>query len=100
MLKFGKANFPVAFRPTSAFPLDARSVFADLASAEAAAASAKEIGSTDSVYHYGMKILVSNDKGEKWYIIQRDCTLLEELTKAGVEAVVDEYISSALEGDY
>lgn len=100
MLKFGKANFSVAFRPTSAFPLDARCVFDTLASAEAAAASAEEIGSKNTVYHYGMQILVSDDTGEKWYTIQRDGTLREELTKSSVEAIIDEYISSALEEEY
>ena len=76
MKSFGKANFPVAFRPTSAFPLDARCVFADLASAESAAAIAEEIGSTNTVYHFGMQVLVSDSEGEKWYTIQRNKTLL------------------------
>lgn len=76
MKNFGKANFPVAFRPTSAFPLDARCVFDNLASAEAAASTAEEIGSTNTVYHFGMQILVSDDEGEKWYTIQRNKTLL------------------------
>lgn len=75
MKSFGKANFPVAFRPTSAFPLDARCVFADLASAEAAAATAEEIGSTNTIYHYGMQLLVSDGESDQWYIIQRDGTL-------------------------
>lgn len=52
-LNFGKANRSIAFDPTSAFPLDARSYFETLFDAEAAAASAKEVGSTDSVYYYG-----------------------------------------------
>lgn len=76
MKDFGILNFSTAFRPTSAFPLDARCVFADLASAEAAAATAEEIGSTNTVYHFGMQILVSDSEGDKWYIIQRDKTLL------------------------
>lgn len=131
MKTFGKANFPVAFRPTSAFPLDARCVFADLASAEAAAKTAEEIGSTNTVYHYGMQILVSDSEGEKWYTIQRNKTLLPigsgdapelptvtgtdnnrilqvvngewtavKVADSSVKTFVDEYISSALEGDY
>lgn len=75
MQNFGRANFAVAFRPTSAFPLDARCVFADLASAEAAAKTAEEIGSKNTIYHYGMQLLVSDDKGDQWYVIQRDRTL-------------------------
>ena len=77
MKDFGKLNFSTSFRPTSAFPLDARSVFGDLESAKAAAKTAGEIGSTDSIYYYGMQILVSNSEGETWYTIQRDGTLSE-----------------------
>lgn len=76
MKDFGKLNFSTAFRPTSAFPLDARCVFVDLASAEAAAATAEEIGSTNTVYHYGMQLLVSDGEGDKWYVIQRNKTLM------------------------
>ena len=101
MKTFGKANFPVAFRPTSAFPLDARCVFADLASAEAAAATAEEIGSTNTVYHYGMQLLVSDDNGDTWYTIQRNGTL-RAVTPADeyINKLIDDYISSALEGEY
>lgn len=77
MKNFGKANFSVAFRPTSAFPLDARCVFDNLEAAKDAARSAKEIGSTESIYYHGMQILVSNSEGETWYVIQRDGTLSE-----------------------
>ena len=131
MKTFGKANFPVAFRPTSAFPLDARCVFADLASAKAAAKTAEEIGSTNTVYHYGMQILVSDSEGEKWYTIQRNKTLLPvgsgddpelptvtgtdnnkilqvvngewtavKVADSSVKTFVDDYINSALEGEY
>lgn len=131
MLKFGKANFSVAFRPTSAFPLDARMVFDSLESAEVAAATAEEIGSKNTVYHYGMQVLVSDDDGDKWYVIQRDGTLLPvgsgdapelptvtetangeilqvvngvwtavTVSESSVKTYIDEYIGSALEGDY
>ena len=78
MKEFGKANFPVALRPTSAFPLDARCVFSDLASAKAAAATAEEIGSKNTIYYYGMRILVDDGTNSKWYTIQRNNTLLED----------------------
>ena len=39
-LNFGKLNFSTSFNPTSAFPLDARCYFENLASAQAAAATA------------------------------------------------------------
>lgn len=101
MKTFGKANFPVAFRPTSAFPLDARCVFADLASAEAAAATAEEIGSTNTIYHYGMQLLVSDGEADKWYIIQRDGTLRAATpTDDYINGLIDEYVRSALEREY
>ena len=45
-MEFGKLNFAVGFNRTSAFPLDANSYFEDLASAQAAAAGAAEVGSS------------------------------------------------------
>lgn len=74
-LNFGKANRSIAFDPTSAFPLDARSYFESLAAAEAAAASAKEVGSTDSVYYYGQIVSVVENNKATLYIIQPDQTL-------------------------
>lgn len=74
-LNFGKANRSIAFDPTSAFPLDARSYFETLSDAEAAAASAKEVGSTDSVYYYGQTLVVVENNIATLYIIQPDQTL-------------------------
>ena len=74
-LNFGKANRSIAFDPTSAFPLDARSYFEKLSDAEAAAASAKEVGSTDSVYYYGQTLAVVENNIATLYIIQPDQTL-------------------------
>lgn len=77
MPEFGKLNFPVSFNPTSAFPLDARTHFTSFEDAEKAAATAKEAGSTDTVYYYGQELtVVENDKAKK-YIIQPDNTLSE-----------------------
>lgn len=78
MADFGKLNFSTSFNPTSAFPLDARCYFTDLASAQAAAVSAKEVGSTDTVYYFGMKLFVDDGITATWYVIQRDGTLLKE----------------------
>lgn len=78
MADFGKLNFSTSFNPTSAFPLDARQYFTDLVSAEAAAASAKEVGSTDTIYHFGMKLLVDDGTTAAWYTIQRDGSLSRE----------------------
>lgn len=58
-MEFGKLNFAVGFSRTSAFPLDANSYFEDLASAQAAAAGAAEVGSSDSAYYIGQLIIVT-----------------------------------------
>ena len=58
-MEFGKLNFAVGFNRTSAFPLDANSYFEDLASAQAAAAGAAEVGSSDSAYYIGQLIIVT-----------------------------------------
>lgn len=83
MADFGKLNFSVAFNPTSAFPLDARSYFTTLEAAKAAAAKAEAAGSTNTVYYIGQKLLVANDSGATWYTIQPDKTLLAEGTGSG-----------------
>lgn len=79
MSDYGKLNFSVALSPTSAFPLDARCYFNSLALAKAAAATAEEVGSTNTAYYYGMKLLVDDGNTSKWYVIQRDNTLLEDI---------------------
>lgn len=83
MADFGKLNFSVAFNPTSAFPLDARCYFNSLALAKAAAATAENAGSTNTVYYIGQKLLVDDGTTAKWYIIQPNKTLLEEGTGSG-----------------
>ena len=59
-------------------PPSANLYFTNLALAKAAAASAKQIGSSDATYFYGMKLLVDDGVFAKWYTIQRDGSLLEE----------------------
>lgn len=56
MADFGKLNFAVAFVPQTAFPLDGRTYFESLETAQAAAATAVPVGSSDGVYHYGMTL--------------------------------------------
>lgn len=72
MANFGKLNFSTSFNPTSAFPIDARCYFTSLAEAEAAAATAENVGSTNTVYYFGMKILVSENNKNTWYEIKQD----------------------------
>ena len=58
MADFGKLNFAVSFNPQTAFPLDARYYFSSLEDAQAAAASAVEVGSSDGTYFYGENVCV------------------------------------------
>ena len=88
MADFGKLNFSVAFSPTSAFPLDARCYFTSMEAAQAAAATAQEVGSTDTVYFFGQKILVDDGETAAWYTIQRPGVLVAEGTGAGSESTV------------
>ena len=95
MAEFGTLNFSVAFNPTSAFPLDARSFFSSLAAAEAAAKTAKEVGSTDTVYYYGMPLVVVENNVATMYQIQPDNTLKEigSGTNGGITFKTDETLS-------
>ena len=83
MADFGKLNFSTSFNPTSAFPLDARCYFTSFAEAEAAAATAEEVGSTNTQYYFGQKILVSENEVETWYMIKRPGILVAEGTGGG-----------------
>lgn len=78
MADFGKLNFSVSLKPTGAFPINANQYFESLAEAQAAAKTAEEVGSTNTVYHYGMKLLVAQNGVDTWYTILRDGTLLPE----------------------
>lgn len=79
MGEFGKLDFAVSFNPTSAFPIDARCYFNSLDLAKAAAATAEEAGSSNTKYYYGMRLLVDNGVSTRWYVIQRDGTLREDV---------------------
>lgn len=93
MAKFGTMEFSVAFQPTSAFPLDARSYFDSYAAAEAAALTAKEAGSTNSIYYIGEPIVVVENGKAQQYIIQTDLTLSAiggSVDTSALEARIDE----------
>lgn len=96
MADFGKLNFSTSFNPTSAFPLDARCYFEGdtaLADAEAAAAIAEDVGSTNTVYHYGMKLLVNQGGVYTWYRITESGTLEAEGTGSAADIRTDETLS-------
>lgn len=77
MADFGKLNFAVSFNPQTAFPLDARYYFDSLSAAEAAAATAVEVGSSNGTYFYGENVCVVTETSADLYIIQPDKTLKE-----------------------
>lgn len=70
-------ELPVAFNPKTAFPLDARSMFGSYEEAEAAAGTAVEAGSSESVYYYGQTLTVFDGTEAKSYIIQGNRSLKE-----------------------
>lgn len=74
-LNFGKLDFAVSFKRLTAFPLDAVSYFESLADAQAAAAGAKPVGSTESVHYFGEWVCVVENNVASTYQIQPDGTL-------------------------
>jgi hypothetical protein len=90
-IDFGKTNRSVAFNPTSAFPLDARSYFESYAAAAAAAATAEPAGSTNTVYYFGQTIAVVEEGKATLYTIQPDKTLStigDTYTKVEIDAKI------------
>lgn len=84
---FGQMDFNVAFKPTSAFPLDAREYFESYAEAQAAAQTAVEAGSADSRYYYGQVLRVVENGVAALYQIQPDNTLASVVNGAALDAV-------------
>lgn len=76
-LTFGTLDFAVAFSRQTAFPLDAKSYFESLELAQAAAATAQEAGSSETVYYFGQTIAVVENSVATLYVIQPDKTLKE-----------------------
>lgn len=74
-MNFGRISRSAAFDPTTAFPLDVRSYFESYDAAEAAAASAQEVGSSATVYYYGQTLAVVENNRATLYIIQPNKTL-------------------------
>lgn len=68
-------SFAVALAASSAFPLDPRQMFGSLSAAQAAAAEAENAGSSNTVYYYGMPLVVFEDDQATMYIINGDNTL-------------------------
>lgn len=99
-LNFGKLNFSTSFNPTSAFPLDARCYFEDLASAQAAAASAEAAGSSNTVYYFGETLAVLENNVATLYIIQpKDETGVGgELVEVGSKTLGDEKSIKLVDG--
>lgn len=99
-MNFGKGNRAIAFNPTSAFPLDARTYFESLEAARAAAATAVEVGSSDSIYYFGQTLVVVEESVAKFYIIQPDHTLsaVAGESDAPVEVAIDEHQFAYVDG--
>lgn len=93
-LTFGKGNRSIAFNPTSAFPLDARSYFESYEAAKAAAAEAQAASSTETQYYFGQDVVVVENGIASFYIIQPDGTLGE----VGGKVEIDENIFTHIDG--
>ena len=85
-IDFGKINRSVAFNPTSAFPLDARSYFESYEQAEVAAASAEPVGSTNTQYYIGQQLTVVENGIVSTYVIQPS----KKLEPAGKSTPINE----------
>lgn len=70
-------SYPLALRPTSAFPLDARSMFGSKAAADAAALTAVNAGGSESAFYIGQILTVYENGVVSHYSIQEDKTLKE-----------------------
>lgn len=92
--KLGWSN---SFDRNAAFPLDFAAYFGSYEDAEEAAATAVEVGSTDSKYYFGMQVYVFDGTNARTYIIQGDKTLKEIGDTAPMQFVADENEMLALE---
>ena len=92
--KLGWSN---SFDRNAAFPLDFAAYFGSYEDAEEAAATAVEVGSTDSKYYFGMQVYVFDGTNARTYIIQGDKTLKEIGDNAPMQFVANESEMLALE---
>ena len=67
----------MTFDPKTSQPIDSRTLFYSLADAKKAAASAERAGSANTVYYYGMHLVVVDEQtgAARQYIIQANKTL-------------------------
>lgn len=87
-------NLPVSFNPQTAFPLDARSMFGSYAEAVAAAATAENAGSSNTVYYIGQTLTVFENDAVNFYQIQPDKTI----KPVGTEPVGDDKSITVTDG--
>lgn len=78
-----KLNFSVPLAMTAAMPVDYNSYFDDYDKAVAAALTAEEIGSSNTIYHYGQEIIVITKASADLYLIQPD-RALKLISSSGV----------------
>lgn len=64
-----------SFQPNAAFPLDIRQYFGSYEAASAAAQTAVDVGSTESIYHFGMILVVFDGTTTTLYSIEGDKSL-------------------------
>ena len=88
-MTFGKGNRSIAFNPTTAFPLDARSYFESYEAALAAAARAAMAGDTNTEYYFGQTVVVVENGSAALYIIQPNKTLAPFAIDDGSNIVVN-----------
>lgn len=102
MANFGTLDFAVAFNPQTAFPLDARYYFDSKAAADAAAAAAVEVGSSDGTYFIGQTVVVNDNTNATLYVIQPNKTLRALAAGGSVEEIRGELqkMADKLSGDY
>lgn len=74
LLKLGYGNTSQTPIPTSAFPMDGRTYFESLEQAQAAALLAEQQGSKNTIFYFGMTLVVFENDVVKEYLIVKDAT--------------------------
>ena len=92
-------DFNVALKPSTAFPLDARTMFGSFEEAMAAAATAEDAGSDNTVYYFGQTVTVYEDGISKSYLIQPDGNGVGTLVELNVSVPVEASSAADLEPD-
>lgn len=93
LLKLGYGNTSQTPIPTAAFPLDGRTYFESFEQAQSAALLAEQQGSKNTIFYFGMKLVVfENDIVTEYVIIKDSKTgkgVLKEM-KSAVDIVLPE----------